>query len=224
MTSSKNNGELPNTQIEVVTKPTTAIPNGSEGSDFLTSTTKDDSASLTTSEHRYEWVGLLGSSQDHRSKYYNGGLFFYRLRFGERTEVRQHTTVKILPLVSTTVSSLTRSSPLTTSQTTQATTTKITTTTTHTTPSTTATTPVPQPTTTASRPRVKFVVTQTRTSTRVTQVPTTTAPVITATSQRTTVPTTTATTTTAKSTATSTKRTTSDTARSTTTPKPTVQV
>ena len=45
---------------EVVTKPTTAIPNGSEGSDFLTSTTKDDSASLTTSEHRYEWVGLLG--------------------------------------------------------------------------------------------------------------------------------------------------------------------
>ena len=154
----------------------------------------------------------------------DGGLFFYRLRFGERTEVRQHTTVKILPLVSTTVSSLTRSSPLTTSQTTQATTTKTTTTTTQTTPSTTATTPVPQPTTTASRPRVKFVVTQTRTSTRVTQVPTTTAPVTTATSQRTTVPTPTATTTTAKSTATSTKRTTSDTARSTTTPKPTVQV
>ena len=49
---------------EVVTKPTTTIPNGSEGSDFFTSTTKDDSASLTTSEHRFEWVsyGLLGSS------------------------------------------------------------------------------------------------------------------------------------------------------------------
>ena len=46
---------------EVVTKPTTTIPNGSEGSDFFTSTTKDDSASLTTSEHRYG-VGLLGSS------------------------------------------------------------------------------------------------------------------------------------------------------------------